>query len=64
MKILFITELGLHKTIESNFIPRIGDNVEMFFKPNPKVESVLHYPSEETLKGIASTDVEVIIAVS
>ena len=53
MNILIITGFGQHEmrsTVEH--IPRIGEAVDMFYKPAPVVKTVLNYPSDDTLKSI------------
>jgi hypothetical protein len=38
-----------------NIIPRIGESVDMFCYPYPKINGVLWYPSSETIKGLVPT---------
>jgi hypothetical protein len=45
MKILFISECGEALFKFSEFLPRIGDKVDIFYRPYPTVTSVLLYPS-------------------
>jgi len=68
MKILIVSENNGAKIITSKVLPRIGDMVDMFYKPSPVVKSVLLYPTDETLAGIITPDcdhcIQAIISVS
>lgn len=50
MRILFITDMGKNKIMETNILPRAGDKVDMFWHPYPVVTQVLLYPSKETME--------------
>lgn len=65
MNILIIAENGENKVIlDTNFVPRVGDIVDIFCNPRPKVEIVLLYPSEETLRSLETdTKIDVIVTV-
>jgi hypothetical protein len=52
MKIVFISEFGKACIKSTEILPRIGDSVDMFYKPSPKVLSVLLYPTIDTLKSL------------
>lgn len=70
MKILFVNEFGQSELKETEILPRIGDNVDMFYKPYPKVTSVLLYPNEDTAKklmcelGCGCNSLQAIVTVS
>lgn len=65
MLILIINGFGQCKTRDSDFIPRVGDKIDMFYKPFPVVTSVTHWPSDETLKDTqyTSSEIQAIITV-
>ncbi len=65
MKILVINKYGQNKVLDSDIIPRVGDVVDMFYHPLPKVNSVLLWPSDETLKNLncEGLDISVIVTV-
>jgi len=52
MDILIINSKGENIVIETDFIPRVGDGIDVFYKPYPKVTNVLLFPSKDTLKAI------------
>lgn len=52
MKMLFINKLGHNEIKESEILPRIGDKVDMFYRPFPTVNQVLLWPSSELLKEL------------
>ena len=47
-------------TVISNasFVPRIGDNVDMFYRPFPTVNQVILYPKKESYADL-NLDVEI-----
>lgn len=49
MKILLVSRRGDNEIIESDMVPRVGDGVDKFYRPFPKVKSVLWWPSETML---------------
>lgn len=61
MRILFITEMG-HNTIkETNILPRVGDKVDVFYRPFPVVENVLLFPSKKLLEEFGINEVDAIV---
>lgn len=52
MKILIIDFAGRNKIVDSDFIPRIGDRVDMFYEPSPTVNCVLCWPSLGRLREL------------
>jgi hypothetical protein len=64
MKILIISELaGVSKEIETNFVPRVGDHVDLFYSPPSCVKRVLAFPSGDTLNTLGFSDIEAIVFV-
>jgi hypothetical protein len=39
-----------------NFIPRIGDSVDMFYSPPPIVRRVIAYPGKEILEYVSTEE--------
>jgi len=54
MRILIITQQGGALIKDTAILPRIGDNVDMFYQPYPKVVGVTLYPSHETQESLLS----------
>lgn len=50
MKILICSKFNDTELIDSSFVPRIGENVDLFYKPMPTVVKVICHPSDETVK--------------
>ena len=51
MKILIIDQYGNNTKIkDADIIPRIGDSLDIFYDPLPKVTKVVLYPKKERLK--------------
>ena len=66
MKILIITNSGFNKVIVTDILPRIGDSIDEFYSPYPKVVGVLLYPKEGTIKELSSdmpSDIDAIVTV-
>ena len=65
MKVLIIDTMGNSRVVTTEFIPRIGDTIDMFYEPLPTVIKVVAWPSNERLKAlkIEGLDVCAIIAV-
>lgn len=61
MRILFVTETGENKIMETNILPRVGDKVDMFYRPFPVVENVLLFPSKELLDEFRTNEVDAIV---
>lgn len=64
MKILIVSELaGKCEVVSVNFIPRVGDLIDRFYTPYPKVSQVIALPSDELIKasGATCTDIDAII---
>lgn len=41
-----------HKIVQCKQIPRIGDCIDFFYMPAPKVLNVVFWPSSETIRKI------------
>ncbi len=65
MKILIVNNFGKGKVKDTDILPSLGHSIDMFYRPHPIVKSVLLWPSEETLKGIACdvNDIDAIVTV-
>ena len=50
MKILVINQFGRKEVKDSDFLPRVGDKVDMFQNPLPTVFEVVCWPSKEQIK--------------
>ena len=66
MKILVVDEFGNAEKILSDFVPRIGDKVDVFCTPIPTVTEVWAWPTKERLAELGShyQDLDVIITVN
>ena len=49
MKVLVIGKFGCNKIVTTDFVPRVGDKIDMFYEPLPTVKSVIAWPSEARL---------------
>lgn len=56
MTILIVNEFGQTAVRESEFLPRIGDKIDLFYEPLPTVTGVVAWPSPERIKALGSTD--------
>lgn len=52
MKVLVINQFGDNKIVTTDFIPRTGDKVDVFYEPMPSVISVVAWPSKGRLKAV------------
>lgn len=57
MKLLIINTCGKATIKETNILPRLGDRIDMFYKPLPRVIGVCLFPTKETLKELNVDDV-------
>ena len=57
MRILIMNTYGQAVIKETNILPRVGDTIDLFYKPLPKVTGVCLYPTVETLKELGITEV-------
>jgi len=65
MRILIINQFGHAQDIECNFIPSIGDKIDMLYNPIPTVVGVLAFPSESRMKELkVEGNLDAIITVS
>ena len=66
MRILFVTKLGKNKIMETNILPRVGDKVDMFYRPFPIVENVLLFPGKELLAefGLFPEEIDAIVTLN
>ena len=64
LKILVINQYGHNEIKESKFIPRVGDGVDMFYEPLPKVTAVVAWPSADRLSALGiDTPIDAIVTV-
>lgn len=56
MKVLFVTKYGQNCFKDLSFIPRLGDSMDLFYRPYPKVTAVLLFPTLTTLAELGVTD--------
>ena len=64
MKILVINQIGTNRVINSNFVPRIGDSVDLFYSPLPRVTCVVAWPNDVRLREVGIEEkIDVIIIV-
>lgn len=49
MNLLFIGKIGGVQFKTCDILPRVGDKVDLFYRPYPTVSNVLLYPSLDTL---------------
>jgi hypothetical protein len=52
MRVMIIDGYGQDVVKETNLLPRIGDSIDMFSNPFPKVESVVLWPTRATLDDL------------
>lgn len=67
MKLLIINGYGQGAIRISESVPRIGDTIDIFYAPMPKVNNVIWWPTPDTIEKLnnnISTDIDVIIFVS
>ena len=66
MKLLIINEYRHSEIKNSDFVPRVGELVDMFYKPSPTVTRVLNWPSNELLKNLNAEqlNIQAVITVS
>tara|TARA_R110000851_G_scaffold8055_1_gene31018 strand:+ start:526 stop:723 length:198 start_codon:yes stop_codon:yes gene_type:complete len=57
MKILIINGYGNATIKETNILPRLGDGIDVFYKPIPTVNAVCLFPTKDTLSGLNVTDI-------
>jgi len=66
IKMLFMSKLSPKVVIKKhNHVPRLGDRVDLFYHPTPKVVDIITFPSDETLlqfqAGVGDIDVILIL---
>jgi hypothetical protein len=59
MKILVLDSLGSIEVVDSEFLPRVGDKVDMFYEPLPTVTSVVVWPTKKRLKQIKADNLNI-----
>lgn len=59
MQILIINQFGNGEVKTVNFIPRVGDRIDMFYSPSPTVTGVLCYPSKSTLESVKAGNLQI-----
>lgn len=53
MKILIVSNLAENMVIKDvEHIPSQGEYIDMFYRPVPKIDKVIHFPSPETLEKL------------
>ena len=52
MIIIIVSRFGHSEVKDTSILPRIGDTVDLFYNPMPKVTAVCLFPSSETLAGV------------
>lgn len=52
INLIIVGQFGLAERITANALPRMGDKIDMFYKPYPAVTNILLWPSTETLKNL------------
>lgn len=52
MKLLVINQLGSGVVKNSDFLPRVGDHVDMFGLPPPRVTSIILWPTDSRLEDL------------
>ncbi len=50
MNILVLNDYCENKVISVEHIPRIGERVDMFCEPLPRVKDIINYPRKERLE--------------
>jgi hypothetical protein len=63
VEILVINQYGQNELKTSDFLPRVGDRVDMFYNPLPTVTQVVCWPSERQMATLG-VKVDAIITVS
>ena len=65
MNIFVINKYNKGELVKSDFVPRVGDKVDMFYDPLPTVTSVVAWPSKDRLAAInmSGYSVNVIVTV-
>lgn len=65
MKMIFYHKsFSYTKVVRGNFVPRVGDEVDMWHRPFPRVTNVIAFPTAELLKEFdGAEDVDAIISV-
>lgn len=65
MNILVVNGYGKYEILASDFVPRIGEKVDLFYEPLPSVTSVVAWPTRERLNALKiNDDIDAIITVS
>lgn len=63
MKLLIVSKFK-STIIEGGMLPRVGDKIDVHYYPYPSVDSVLLYPSKETLQRFGvDLDIDAVITV-
>ena len=64
MNILIVSKWSQEaKVVNRQAVPRVGDRIDLFYHPCPKVTDVLMYPSNFTLEsfGVFDTSIEAVV---
>ena len=67
MKLLMISKYGQAEVKESDILPRVGDQVDMFYSPLPSVDQVVLWPSDEWISSLGiklKVKVQAVVTVS
>ena len=66
MKIVIISKLGNMSVILAQSVPRIGEQVGLFYEPNPRVTDVVWWPGSEILCSLGvsqESEIEALVLV-
>lgn len=66
MKILIIGPHGISEIYQRDFVPRVGDKIDIFYDPLPTVTSVVFWPSKARQRalGLEYQNIEAIVTVA
>jgi hypothetical protein len=59
IKLLIVNQFGNGVIKKSNVMPRIGDQVDLFYKPYPKVTNILLWPGDDLKKQLSFEDIDI-----
>ena len=57
MRIFIVERFGKNQIIDTEILPRIGDQIDVFYRPFPTVKTVLLFPKLETIKDMGLDDI-------
>jgi hypothetical protein len=56
MKILVLSQYHGMEIFDRQFVPRVGDKVDVFYEPMPTVNTVVAWPSRTKLRQLGIDD--------